>query len=281
MRKLIWLVIILVVLLAAGLIAAFFYIDAIARQAVERGGTYALGVNTTLRKADVKVFSGAVTLNGLRVDNPEGFAADHFLRLGEGDVAVSLASLRQEVVRLPTLTLKTIDVNLEKKDGKANYRVILDNLKKLSGDRPTEGAQKYVIETVDIRRVTVHVTALGQNLDVPIDRIRLKNVGSGEGADGLPMAELTGVIVKAVFQAVVQKAGGVIPADVLNDLSSGVKELANLDRLAEIADVEVVSDVAGKAAEEIGAKAGDIADKAKEGLGGLLGGDKDKKKDGE
>ena len=87
MRKLIWLVIILVVLLAAGLIAAFFYIDSIAKQAVERGGTYALGVNTTLRKADVEVFSGAVTLNGLRVANPEGFAADHFLRLGEGDDA--------------------------------------------------------------------------------------------------------------------------------------------------------------------------------------------------
>jgi hypothetical protein len=279
MRKLIRLVFVLAILLIVGVVVAVFYIDSIARRAVERGGTYAMGVNTSLRKADVKILSGEFTLNGLRVANPDGYDADHFLRLGEGDVAVSLASLRQDVVRLPTLTLKTIDVNLEKKDGKANYQVIVDNLKKLSGDRPAE--QKYVIDTVDLRRITVHVKTLGQNLDVPIDRIRLKNVGSGEGADGLPMAELAGVIVKAVFEAVVQKAGNVLPADILNDLSKGVQDLANLDKLAEIADIEQVSEAlegavggAGKTADELKGKADEIGDKAKEGVGGLLGGDK-------
>jgi hypothetical protein len=280
MKKLIKLVVLLVVVVVGLLVAGVFYIDSIAKRAVEKGGTYALGVNTSLRKADVRILSGEFTLNGLRVDNPQGYDADHFLRLGEGDVAISLTSLREDVVRLPTLKLATLDVNLQKKDGKANYQVILDNLKKLSSDRPAE--QKYVIDTVDLRRITVHVNALGQNLDVPIDRIRLKNVGSAEGADGLPMAELMGVIVKAVFEAVIQKAGDVIPADVLTDLSQGVKDLANLDKLAEIADIQALGELAGKAGEEAGKAAkelGEIGDKAKQGLGGLIGGDKDKKKD--
>jgi hypothetical protein len=265
MRKLIRLVLVLVILLIIGVVVAVYYIDSIARRAVEQGGTYAMGVNTSLRKADVKILSGEFTLNGLRVANPEGYDADHFLRLGEGDVAVSLATLRQDVVRLPTLTLKTIDVNLEKKDGKANYQFIVDNLKKLSGDRPAE--QKYVIDTVDLRRITVHVKTLGQNLDVPIDRIRLKNVGSAEGTDGLPMAELAGVIVKAVFEAVVQKAGDVLPADILNDLSKSVQDLANLDKLAEIADIEQV----GEALQGVEKAAEGLKGKAEEELGGILG----------
>jgi hypothetical protein len=91
-----------------------------------------------------------------------------------------------------------------------------------------------------------------------------------------------GVIVKAVFEAVIQKAGDVIPADVLTDLSQGVKDLANLDKLAEIADIQALGELAGKAGEEAGKAAkelGEIGDKAKQGLGGLIGGDKDKKKD--
>ncbi|MDX1682749.1 MAG: hypothetical protein R3336_06495, partial [Phycisphaeraceae bacterium] len=58
------------VLLVVGI---FIYIDSIAATAVERGGTYALGVDTRLADADVGIFAGEVTLDGLTVDNPEGF----------------------------------------------------------------------------------------------------------------------------------------------------------------------------------------------------------------
>jgi len=273
MRKLIRLVLVLVVLLIAGFLAALFYIDSIAKAAVERGGTYALGVDTKLKSADVHVFGGEFTLSGLRVANPQGYEADHFLRLGEGDVAVSLASLREDVVRLPTLTLKTLDVNLEKKEGKANYEVILDNLKKLSsGEKPAEGGKKYVIDSVVIRRINVHVKALGQTLDVPIDRLKLKNVGSAQGADGMPLSQVAGVIVQAVFEAVVQKAGNVLPAEVLGDLQKRLPDLANLSKLANIEEIGDIGKVLGEGLGEglggAGKTAEDLANKAKDLLGG-------------
>lgn len=288
MKKLIRLVLILVVLIIAGVVAAFFYIDTIAKSAVERGGTYALGVDTKLKSASVHLFSGQFTMSGLNVANPQGYDADHFLRLGDGDVAVTLASLRQDVIRLPTLSLKTLDVNLEKKGDKANYQVILDNLKKLSsGEKPAaaEGGAKYVIDNVDIRRINVHVKLLGQNLDVPIDHVRLKNVGTADGANGLSMSQVAGVIVKAVFDAVVQKAGNILPADIMGDLTNRVKDLANFDKLAQIAEIgdvkSAIEGVVGGAglpvgggADDLKKKADDLANKAKEGLGGVLGGSK-------
>ena len=97
---------------------AFLSIDAIAKTAIERGSTYALGVKTTLSKADIGIFSGEFSLTGLDVDNPPGFDQEHFVELGEGKVSVSLGTLRAQIVELPLLALSDITMTLEKKGGR-------------------------------------------------------------------------------------------------------------------------------------------------------------------
>jgi hypothetical protein len=289
MKKLVKLLLVLIVVFIIGAVVLSFYVNSIAKTAVEKGGTYALGVNTTLKSAGVKPLAGAFSMSGLNVANPEGYKSSHFLTLGNGDVAVSLPTLMKSVVTLPHLNLSDIDMNLEKKEGKANYQTIMDNLKKLSSDKPADAnAKKYVIESIDIRNVMVHVDVMGKAVNVPIESITMKNVGSdGSGVD---MAQLTGVITKAVFAAVVEAGGGLIPTEMLGDLTSGLAGLANLDKLGEVVNVKALGDIAGKAGEaaskvageagkvvgEAGKTAEDLANKAKEGLGGILGGDKKK-----
>jgi len=240
--------VIVVFLLAIAVGTVFAYIDGIARQAVERGGTYALGVPTQLASADVRVFGGSFEMQGLNVQNPTGFTTPHFLNLGKGGVAVSLASLRSDVIELPTLSLDGISVNLERTGGKTNYGVILDNIKKLeSGEKPPEpktssGKEKlFVIRKVEINDIRVHaalspvqipVGGVGDltKLDIVIPQIVLTDVGTGS-QQGLPMRELATVLVKAVLAAVVEKAGDVLPADLLNDLRG---QLANLSSLQDL-----------------------------------------------
>lgn len=283
-KKLVIAILIFVVMLAAVAGGVILTLDSAAKTAVEKGGTFAMGVNTTLTKADVKPFAGQFEMNGLTVANPEGYQTKHFMTLGKGDVALSIGSIMQDTIRLPHLKLSDIDLNMEKKDGKANYQQIIDNLKKLSSDKPADpNAKKFVIELVEISNVKVHADVMGKMVDVPIEMITLKNVGAG-GA-GVDIGQLLGVITKSVFAAVVQAGGGLIPADMMGDLTKGLGDLANLDKLGEIANVKAVGELAGKAgeaakqaAEEAGKAADDLANKAKEGLGGVLGGgDKDKK----
>jgi len=270
MKKIIRLFALLLVIIIVALLGVLFYINSIAKAAVERGGTYALGVSTTLNSARVKPLGGTFGMRGLTVANPAGYDSKHFMTLGTGHVAVSLGTLMQDTVKLPHLNLSDIDMNLEKKDGKANYQTILDNLKKLSPEKPDPNAKKFVIKNVAIRNIKVHVNMMGQNLDVPIEEITLKNVGSdGQGVD---LAQLSGVIMKSVFAAVVQKGGGLIPADMLGDLTNGLASLAHLDKLGEVANIG--GEIAQQAADEAKKKAEDLANKAKEGLGGILGGDK-------
>lgn len=264
MKTLLKLVVVLIVLVVAAVIAAVLYIDTIAKRGVEKGATYALGVPTTLGSAHVGILAGTFDMKGVDVGNPPGFGTPHFLTLNDGDVAVSFASLREPTVVLPELNLTGIDVNLEKKEGKANYTVILDNLKKLESGKPAEPSKdgkKFIIKQVAIRDVTIHVDLLPiggsqSRVDVPIKEIILTDVGSGGvgGVGGATIDEVVNIIVKAVFAAAVQAGGGLIPQDIVGDLSGALAQLGDLNKFG--------MQIGGKPAELLGG----VVEKAAEGL---------------
>src|SRR5262245_46526516 len=101
---------VLVVLLGVG--GVLFYMDSIAKAAIERGGTYALGVNVRVGDADVKPLVGRFDMHRFTVDNPAGFGQDKFMSLGDGGVAVTLSSLRSNTVELGQLKLDVVDMRL-------------------------------------------------------------------------------------------------------------------------------------------------------------------------
>lgn len=261
----------LLVLVIAAVVVGMAMIDSLARKAVESGGAYALGAQTTLADMDVRLLGGEVELSGLRVANPvaagtPSFQSDHFLRLDDGELAVSLRSLRQPTVTVPRLALEDLDINLEKRGGQTNYGVILENLKKLTGDdgrpKPQPADEKrFVISDLDIRNIVVRVdlieapAAVGEltRITVPIDRIRLSNVGqtgTGVGGTGVTLSELAGIIVKAVLSAAAEKGGDIIPGDILGDLRTRLDALGNIDDLK----MQVVAEAKGKV-EDLGKKA--------------------------
>ncbi len=251
-----------VALVIVTLVVALTFINSIARKGIEVGATYALGVKTSLTSARVGVFSGSVSLASLKVANPQGFPAPHFMALGDGGVAVSLASINKDVIDVPTLTLDNLDVHLETEGGKSNYQVIIDNLGKLGSKDPNKPPAKgdetrLVIRELTITDVTVHADVIGvaagiktTSVTVPIKEIRLKNVGktgTGVAGTGVTIGELTGIIVEAVLAAAVSEGGDLFPADLARDLTGRLKEL---DGLKEVG-VEVVGKV-GEAAKNIG-----------------------------
>jgi hypothetical protein len=273
MKKLIRLVVVLGVLIVVGLVAAYLYIDVLAKTAIERGSTYALGVETKLDSARLRIFQGELAMGGLNVANPQGYSSPHFLKMKTGDVAVTLGSLREDVVQVPTLALAEIDINLEKKAQQSNYQVILDNLKKLESDKPAgaEGeGKRYIVNDLQIHKIVLHVDMLGggdfTKVNVPIDEIRLKNVGS-ETRRGVLLSELSGVIIKAILAAAADKAGGIIPADITADLKSRLSQLQDLE---QIADIEKLGELL-KPGADLGKEVEQIGEKAKEDLGKAIG----------
>src|ERR1043165_923678 len=160
MKTILKLLVILLVLVIAAVIAAYFYIDTIAKTAIERGSTYALKVDTKLNGASLKILNGQLVLTGLDVSNPQGYKTPHFLDMKTGDVAVTLGSLTKEGVEVGHIKLADIDINLEKVGGKANYQVILDKLKgsETQPPKPEESkGKRYIVKDLSIKSVKVHL----------------------------------------------------------------------------------------------------------------------------
>lgn len=299
MKLLLKIAVVLVVLLIALVAAVFFLgsqgLNALVKEGIQRGGTYALGVPTTVDSVSVSPFSGKASLEGLEIANPSGFNAPHFFTLGSGGAEVNLASFNSEVIEVPSLRFENIYASIEKKGDAANYKTIMENMKKVTGsgdskpDSAPGGAEKkLIVNDLLIRDVRVHVDVLGipggaatgslQKLtavEIPIEEIHLTGVGrtgDGVGGTGVTPAELTSIVVEAVIAAAVRKGGGVIPADLLGDLQGSLAGLASLENfnLEVIGDapatVQNLADEAAKAVEE-GKKA---VEDAAEGLKNLI-----------
>ena len=280
MKKLAILVGGLVILLVAVVAVVFVSIDAIARAAIERGSTYALGVPTTLGSANIGILSGEFTMKDLDVANPDGFDGGYFFQLDEGFVAVSLGSLRQDTVEITTLALTGVRMNLQKKGGRANYTVITENLKRLESgetageernraEEDGERGKNFMIHEIVIRdvHVTVDVLPIGGELtriEIPIEEVRLTEIGS----ETLTTAEVTSRVIKMILAAVV-KNGAKLPADLVDDLGGALRGLADLGNIdiSQIADIAGTADTIGKKIETVGKS----VDDALKGLGSLLG----------
>jgi len=286
----------LLVLVLLVVVIVFISIDKIAKTGIEKGTNYALAVPTSLDKADVGILDGTFAMSGLTIDNPEGYDSPFFFKLGSGDVAVSLASLRSDVVTLPLFELTDLTVNIDRKGTTSNVHKILENLKRFEKGEPAEPGEpkpeakegkKFVVNEIAIKNVTINANLLplGGELattKLVIPEILLKDVGSA--GNPVSLAELTNIITQAVLASAAEFGGGIIPEEILGDLKT------NLDGLNALAEngVEILTTEVDKALDEaqkqLDEKAEELQDKAKDavnkGLNDLLGGNKDKKKEG-
>jgi len=198
--------------LVIGLVGVYLSLGSLVRTAVQKGGTYALGVETTLGSADVNPFGGRLGLNELTVRNPPGFEGESFLRMQAARVVVPPTSLTSERVGVTRLILEGFTVDLESKGpGNSNYGVLLENLEKLGAERggapdakpsaPGEGGGKvYLIEKILITDVTasVRVAAGGTTVadaSVHIPLIEIETCHRVEFVQTHPSVAQNGVVI--------------------------------------------------------------------------------------
>lgn len=277
---------VLLLLIVIASVVGIIRIDSLAKHAIERGGTHATGVDTRVHKVSLSLLGGSFGMDGLSVKNPQGFKADKFLALGNGGVAVSLASLNKPVIRLQTLSLSDLTLNIEARGNTYNYQPILDRLKSMKPDDPAakdapKDGKKFIVDEISIRNVLIHVdladlpggleslAGKDKSIDIPIHEVNLKNVGNADGS-GVPIAELARVIVKALMDAAAAEGHGRLPAELLNDLTGRLATFADLSSLKGM-QVQVAGKVgdaleslSAKLEKSFGATSTGVADKAKD-----------------
>lgn len=200
-----------VVLIIAALAIAYFARNIIVEKAVESGSEYALGVQTDLGSASLNIGGGSLNLNRLEVRNPKGFAAENFLSLRHGVIDVEAGSVLDDEVRIDSLIIDGVSLDLEQIDNKGNYKELLDHIKQLDISSSGE-SQKFRIELIALRdiKVTGSLSLLGKKNETTfnIDNISLRNIGSDKGAT---ISEITSIIVKNLISRALAAGKGQLP----------------------------------------------------------------------
>jgi len=287
----------LLTLVAAVAVAIVVYLDAIVGKAIETGCTRALGVEARVGWVRVGLVTGNFSVGRLRIANPPGFEADHFISFDKIHFEIPPDSFRQDTVVVPLLELDGVEVALETVGGKKNYEVILDNLRRFTksgsadpkakapaaGDEVGakaleihEGVIRDIVATVDLGKVPGHA----DRMVVEIPEIRLK-ANEATGSAQVSVAEVTQVIVTAVLTGIAKKA----PTLLAEGLFTGLVGLKDIT-LALPDSMETGASHVGGAALAIGSGAETTAKKAAEGakgafksLGALFGGGDDEEAD--
>ena len=258
---------VLLLLVAAG--AAFLYVDQIAKAGIERGATYALGVETTVDEVRLRPRSGEFALGGLDVTNPGGFDSPYFLRVAGARLHLPLQRLLDDTIRVPRIVIADVDLTLLRTKRGSNYDAILQNLKRFESDGSADsgaknGAKEFIIDELLITDVSAKVSVgiLGEAsvIDVMVPEIRLSDIGSKSG--GVTTAQLTGIITKAILAAVIRTGG--IPLDLAKDLKGQLAGLAGVKLQLPAGLEETAGRLLG----------GDVKGDIGQVLNGLLGGKK-------
>jgi hypothetical protein len=260
--------VVVVALVGVGVLAAT-NIDKFLKVGIEKGGTYATGVPTTVQTVEVSLTKRTFDMTGFELANPPGFDTPHFMALTDTAVQLDTGATDLKTITLTSLTLGGIDLFLDKGGDPSNYNTILNNLKRFEsgeqGPPPAESeAIRVIIETLVIENIDVHlanmpgISMIAGEVAVNIPRIELKNVGKDEP---MTMAEVIGLVVKTVLAASVQAGGGIIPGDVLGELTGGLGSLGSLSDMG----IEAVGDLGRQIEEQLGGvmdQAGQAVDQA-------------------
>jgi hypothetical protein len=211
-------------------------------------------VDPTGDAVDVKLTSGAVTIDALAIANPEGFdRSEAIASLGNIDVQADPGSLLGDTVTVDHIKLNDLVVNLELDGTTPNFQPILDRLTELGGDsEPAEPSnRKFKVGEVSLTGMDIYLRmdtiggGQGEN-HIQLPDFKLEDIGGEEGAT---MTELQGIITKAVMQHVVNNAGNLLPAIMTASLTAGLENLTGLGDVAmtQVGDAaKLVSDGLGE-----------------------------------
>jgi len=239
-----------VFLLLLGLGTLWIFIDPLVRSAIERGGTLAAGVPTSVESVDVGLVSPHFELAGLRIADPPGFG-EHFLKLGRVRTTWAEGSLFSERIVIDELNIEDLELALVHSARGSNWKPILDSLERLGGGEAAskpESAGDGPGRSLHLRKLVIR----GARASLTLSDMPLGLGGTGTRSLELPpiviedlksdgsVAELTAVVLRSVLAAALQRTlqggPGVFDERALSalrgDFSSLGKQLGQeLDRL--------------------------------------------------
>lgn len=309
MRRLAKLAGALVGLALLGLLGLALMRDRLMAAAIELAGSEATGVETTVESLSTGILGGRVELAGLRLANPTGFSEASFLRLGGIDLAVPLATLADDPIRIEKVEIDGLELRIERAGKDLNYEPIRRRLEALQaqggapGEQPVGGSTTSSEQPVadgpapaprDIHVARVRIANWALHVDVGQPWFGAQSYSMGElvltdleVSGSRPVEALAAELLDRLLEAALAQLPGLSEelgsiADLLLDGLTGEREIAPilealadgdrevLDALAEETERRLLEEL-GEAAREAGLSDESIAPLIEDAAGALKG----------
>ncbi len=217
MRWLVRLVGAVLLLVGLALGSLWWRLDALAERVIERGASERLGAKAEIRSLLLRPISGILSLQGLSIANPPGYAGS-FLLVDRAGGNLDVTTLRSDVIEVREISLSGVEVTLEQARGGSNYDAIVSKL----GERvPSAGRAGPSVRVRDlyVRDISAHVRlAPARPLTLEIPEIHLEDLG---GPGGASSGEITAEVVRALLISIATEVPGV-PIALAGRLISGL-----------------------------------------------------------
>ena len=262
--------------IAGPLLVAYLSRNIIARGAVQSTASAMLQVPVTIESIDLDLFGADVTVTGIAVGNPKGYAPPHALTAKKLAVQLDAGASSLEKLVVTRIGIEGVDAWLLLDGTRNNISDIVNGMS--AADAPANekpaaaGGVEVLIRTLELRDIAVHVSERPDVADVPVTA-KLASITATDVSSRSSGSKLAGQLASKAFEAtmgaIVSDMGGRLPAAIAKGVGDSLSQAGT-----------VLKDVAGQAAQQVGEAAtkgiGDAVKGIGEGLGGLLGGDKKK-----
>jgi len=225
-----------VVVVALG--GVFYYLasnlDSILEQVIESEGSSALGTEVQVDSVAVDLRGGTATINGFSVANPDGFSSEDMMRFDELHVALDLASLRSDVIRINTIRSTNPYVRFELQGTRSNIQAIRDRFPP-SSEPPAEStgpAPVIALDDLTINGIqgTLQSDQLPRAVEVNFGNVQVTNV---EGTPDVLAQQISRAVLAQLANnaraALERVASGAVEAEIrdrVNEATEEVREAA-------------------------------------------------------
>jgi len=226
MKKLfVRLLIVLLVLILLAVLAVHFFLDSAITKGFNTVGPKITKVDTRLDAASLSLLSGSGKMKGLFVGNPEGYKSKFAIQVGSSSFAVQPSSLLADKVVVKSVRVEGPELTFETDLKGNNLKKILSNIEETTGTSGTEppkeqpkepaakAGKKLEVDEFVITGTKLHVSidapVIGQkSATVPVPDINLPPLGKGN--EGVTVAEVSSVALKALLDASIKEAEKVV-----------------------------------------------------------------------
>ena len=208
-KSILIILVVLVVVLAAGLFYLTSNMNGIVASLIEEQGSAATGTAVGVDGVDIRVSDATAALAGLSVANPAGFNGNA-IELGGFSVTLDPKSLTEDTIVIKDVSVDGARVNVVQQGTKNNLRELLKGLQ--AGDsgetapETQESGKKIIIERFSLigASASVSMAELGEDREVTLPDLTLTDIGKATG--GATGAQVAQQILKPVIESAMTSA---------------------------------------------------------------------------